>query len=101
MMVLALLLSGADAFTTKKRERRQYFNSASIVKEENQNKEQSAHANTSSSTSIFVQAPATMATTIPHIIHEDDEEDLNISYGVAFASCVLSVALGFGFGYGT
>lgn len=96
IVVICLCLSGANAFTTKKREQRNNFQSANIAKEDGEQKAPGA----SPSAPIFALPPSAVASAIPLVYADGVEEDLNISYGVALVSCALSLALGFGFGYG-
>lgn len=90
VLLLSLFLCSVNAFTTKNR------------KSVNKKREQTQMTPGASPPGSFFAMPpvAEISNAIP-LNYEDGEEDLNISYGVAFASCVFSLALGFGFGYGT
>eukprot|EP00980_Cylindrotheca_fusiformis_P002868 scaffold674_cov126-Cylindrotheca_fusiformis.AAC.7 len=92
--LLFLFVSGVNAFTTKKREQRNKFQSASIAEDE---REQKAPGG-APGVPIFALPPTAVASTLAY--EDAMEEDINISYGVALVSCALSLALGFGFGYG-
>jgi hypothetical protein len=62
-----------------------------------------AGPSTTTATSMFALPPTTSAlsSALSAYYEEDnDEEQLDVSYGVALVSCVLSLALGFGIGYG-
>jgi hypothetical protein len=88
-MILLVFLHGSDAFTTKKRETaRRAFKTPSVTKEET--------VTASSNTAAFAFAPYV----VPYV-HAEGEDDMAIGYGTAIASCVVSLALGFGLGYGT
>lgn len=93
-----LLLTSVDGFTTKKREQGRKIQIAKVANEE-KTKQESVPA-TSPSAPLFALPPSSVVSSIPVIYEDDMEEDINISYGVAFVSCALSLALGFGFGYG-
>jgi hypothetical protein len=100
ILLLSLLLSVVNAFTTKKRERRHAFNAVN-PKQESSTKQDQMAPGASPSGPLFALAPSAELAGTLSLMYEEDEEDMNISYGVAFASCVFSLALGFGFGYGT
>lgn len=98
LLVVLLAVVGSDAFTTKKRERRPAFKSAPVSMEE-QTASASASATGSGGGPLFAMPPHSMA---PALMHPQDAEDeLDIGYGTALVSCMLSLALGFGLGYGT
>ena len=102
ILFFCLALARADPFTTKKRER-PAFKSAAVAKEATEAMEepQQAPSTTTSNNNgpmMFAHPPGTMAASIP-VHHYEDEVD--VSYGAALVSCVLSLALGFGLGYGT
>ena len=104
LFVLALLsLTRASAYTAKKREqRRPAFGATSVTSAA---KEETTAAATSAAsggnTAAFTSAPGVGYAAAPyHQIEELEEEEL-IGYGTAIVSCVLSLALGFGLGYGT
>ena len=88
----------AGAFTTKKRERRPAFKATSVTKENND--EDSANVPCASCGQMFalLQYPMTPVA-VQH--YEDSEDELDIGYGTVLLSCMLSLALGFGLGYGT
>jgi hypothetical protein len=96
LLVLLLAAAVSDAFTTKKRERHPAFKSAPVSMEEQTT---SASATGSAGGPLFAMPPHSMA---PALMHpEDAEDELDIGYGTALVSCMLSLALGFGLGYGT
>jgi hypothetical protein len=102
ILLLSLALTGADAFTTKKREKRPAFQSADVFKDRKEAKEEQMAPSTTSNapTTMFALPPSTMAAAIP-MMHQEAEDEVDVSYGVAMVTCVLSLALGFGLGYGT
>jgi hypothetical protein len=92
-MILLVFLHGADAFTTKKRETaRRAFKTPSVTKEE------TVTPSASSNSAAFAFAPY-----VVQYVHAEGslEDDMAIGYGTAIASCIVSLALGFGLGYGT
>lgn len=96
LLVLLLAVVGSDAFTTKKRERRPAFKSAPVSMEE---QTASTSAAGSAGGPLFAMPSHSMA---PALMHpEAAEDELDIGYGTALVSCMLSLALGFGLGYGT
>jgi hypothetical protein len=101
LLVLLLAVVGSDAFTTKKRERRPAFKSAPVSMEEQQTASASASAtgNTAGAGPLFAMPSHSMASALMQ--PEDAEDELDIGYGTALVSCMLSLALGFGIGYGT
>jgi hypothetical protein len=103
ILLLSLALIGADAFTTKKREKRPAFQSADVFKESKEAKEEqmAPSATSHGPTAMFALPPTTMAAAIPMMHQDEAEDEVDVSYGVAMVTCVLSLALGFGLGYGT
>jgi hypothetical protein len=92
-LMLLVFLHGSDAFTTKKRETtRRAFKTPSVSKEG----ETVTASSASSNSAAFAFAPYV----VPYV-HAVGEDDMAIGYGTALASCVVSLALGFGLGYGT
>ena len=101
LVVLLAVLDTSFAYTAKKREqRRPAFNAASVTQHQKDAQSQSAPS-TASNTAAFAFAPA-VAYTYSSAHHDDslDDEEL-IGYGTALFTCFLSLALGFGLGYGT
>ena len=97
-----LLVTSVNGFTTnKKREQGHTYKPVNVANEEKSAGQQESVPGTSPSAPLFALPPSSVVSSIP-VIYEDDleEEDINISYGVALVSCALSLALGFGFGYG-
>jgi hypothetical protein len=96
MLFLALAFSSVEGFTTKKKERRSHFSPTSQPKEQPHE-----HISLYSSEKTgFASRPGTIqGQVIQHYDTPDDDED--VSYGVALVSCMLSLAVGFGLGYGT
>lgn len=102
LLLLVLAVYECSAFTTKKRDRRPTFKgaaSAAIEVKEDQHVAAVADGTTGPMFAIppSAVAPAVVATTSVEL--PEDEED--IGYGVAVVSCFISLALGFGLGYGT
>ena len=95
LLCLALAFCSADAFTTKKKERRSHFPVNSPPKE--QQHEQSFYSSDS------VKVAFTAGTVQGRVVQYYDslEDDDDVSYSVALVSCMLSLAVGFGLGYGT
>jgi hypothetical protein len=104
MLLLGLaLVGGADAFTTKKRDKRPAFKYSPAVNNNNESKEVAREEHTSAATgtqSARFAFPPTAAMIQQHYAESAQEED-DVSYGTALVTCVLSLALGFGLGYGT
>lgn len=100
-IVVFLLLTSVEGFTTKKREQGHPFQSVNVASEEKKKKsQQESVPGTSPAAPLFALPPSSAVSYIPVIYEDELEEDINISYGVALVSCALSLALGFGFGYG-
>ena len=106
LLFLVLAVCECTAFTTKKRDnRRPTFKGApsspaaiEVIEEQPpQQLSAVADANTAAAGPMFAMPPTAMAHAATSL--EEDEED--IGYGVAVVSCFLSLALGFGLGYGT
>lgn len=101
LSLLALVLSLTEGFTTKKKERRPIFQSTAFTKEsslDQQVHEEQAHVSSTHSGSM----PFAFGTTPVQVVqYYEPEEDFDVSYSVALVSCMLSLALGFGLGYGT
>jgi hypothetical protein len=105
LLLLCLALAGADPFTTKKRERRPAFKSAAVAKDATEAMEEpqqapSATTSNNNGPMMFAFPPGTMAAAVP-VHNYEVEDEVDVSYGAALVSCVLSLALGFGLGYGT
>ncbi|KAL3925497.1 MAG: hypothetical protein SGILL_000364 [Bacillariaceae sp.] len=85
--------SGSTSTSNQKRtsERRPAFSAAPVM----DTKEELVPASTPSS--MFALPPSAMTAALT-AAYEEEEPD--VSYGVAMVSCVLSLALGFGIGYG-
>jgi hypothetical protein len=99
------VLGTSSAYTTKKREqRRPAFKASSVTKEETTAPTSNAAPAPSGLPVAFAPAVAyAYAHAHAHAsYHEDslDDEEL-IGYTTAFISCFLSLAIGFGLGYGT
>ena len=80
-LVFALLVSGADAFTTKKREKRPAFQSAAVFADSKEPKDDSNTAvqNTSSNspTAAFALPPSTMASSVPVVQQEETDDEMD------------------------
>lgn len=91
IVLLLTLLTSGHAFTQKKHEtkRRPAFSTTPMKM-----KEEPSIPSTSNTAALAVA---------PTLSHEDEvmDEDIVIGYGTALISCALSLALGFGLGYGT
>ena len=103
ILLLSLFLFGAEAFSTKKREKRPAFQYPAVLKGSKESREEHATQSATSKgpTTMFALPPSRTAAAIPSMYQEDSEEGVDVSYGVAMVSCMLSLALGFGLGYGT
>lgn len=95
LLYVALAFGSAEGFTTKKKERRSHFSPNSPPRE--QHHEQSFYAG---DTTKFAFTPGTVQGQVMQYYEALEEED-DVSYGVALVSCMLSLAVGFGLGYGT
>mmetsp|Transcript_59384 Transcript_59384/g.89570 ORF Transcript_59384/g.89570 Transcript_59384/m.89570 type:complete len:103 (+) Transcript_59384:237-545(+) len=93
VLLISLCFDGSHAFTTKKRERRHAFKSAPGV---NEAREASHEDQTPVASMVALPTTSSAAATVPV-----QEEEVDVSYGVAMVSCMLSLAVGFGLGYGT
>lgn len=111
ILLVCIHFQEAAAFTTQKREpSRVAFQTSS-----RNSKEDSAAAapgpapaattrgaGSSSNTAAFAFAPAQQVQRYAeYYAGEELDDELVIGYGTALVSCILSVALGFGLGYGT
>lgn len=98
-MLLFVALNGATAFTAKKREptRRAFKAASSVTREETATVPSTPTSTTGSNTAAFVYV--TQAPVVPY--EGDLDDDIAVGYGTAIVSCVISLALGFGLGYGT
>lgn len=104
VLILAVLDStSCFAYTTKKREQRRpaFKASSSVTSKDEGGASPSPTTVGVPATAAFAFAPA-VAHTAYASAHEDalDDEEL-IGYGTALITCFLSLALGFGLGYGT
>ena len=106
LVFLVASLMGADGFTTKKQERHQPASFQSPVKEGGKKTSDNNNlASHSGATGPLFALPSPAAyAAVPQeyqqfMMMQEEEED--VSYGVALVSCMLSLALGFGLGYGT
>jgi hypothetical protein len=106
LFVLAMAID-AYAFmpNSQKTERRPAFSAAPVIDASNNKNLQSDHAalptvGPSPASAMFALPPSAMVATLSAAYFEEDEEPSDVSYGVALVSCVLSLALGFGIGYG-
>jgi hypothetical protein len=100
-LVLLLVICEAKAFTTRKRDRRPAFKGASpVVIESSTSKEDQPTMSDSTGAIMFAMHGNPMTPAVA-IIHEDTEDEIDVGYGTALVSCLLSLALGFGLGYGT
>jgi hypothetical protein len=103
LLLCLALVGGADAFTTKKREKRPAFKYSPAVNNNNEYNEMAREEHTPAATgtqSARFALPPTAAM-IQQQYAESAEEEIDVSYGTALVTCVLSLALGFGLGYGT
>ena len=103
LLVLALLVSSL-AYTAKKQEQRRPAFKASPMATKEEPASGTKAVSTSGNTAAFGFPPAAVAyTSIFHYQQEEDglEDEELIGYGTALISCVLSLAIGFGLGYGT
>lgn len=100
-MLLVLAFSRIEAFTTKKKERRATLQYVPFTKEaareQRPQEEQSAVPNSGGAT--FALPPGISPVQV--VQYYESEEEPDVSYSVALVSCMLSLALGFGLGYGT
>lgn len=104
LLLLTLAFSAAEAFTTKKKERRTIFQHPVVPKESpfDQQPTQDGYAaqpNTKGGSAMFAFAPGT--TPVQVVQYHEPEEEAEVSYSIALVSCMFSLALGFGLGYGT
>eukprot|EP00429_Kryptoperidinium_foliaceum_P018377 CAMPEP_0176049950 /NCGR_PEP_ID=MMETSP0120_2-20121206/24824_1 /TAXON_ID=160619 /ORGANISM="Kryptoperidinium foliaceum, Strain CCMP 1326" /LENGTH=116 /DNA_ID=CAMNT_0017383381 /DNA_START=261 /DNA_END=611 /DNA_ORIENTATION=- len=110
ILILALAVSAASGFTTKKKDRHHRFQPAGFPKEsprENQQQQQpqpQVHYYTQEDGSLppgamFAFAGGQYPAQV--VEYYEPEEEYDVSYSVALVSCMLSLALGFGLGYGT
>ena len=101
LMLLVLILSSVEAFTTKKKERRTTLQFVPFTKEAAREQwsqeQQSGTSNTGSA--MFAFSPGTSPVQV--VQYYEPEEEPDVSYSIALVSCMLSLALGFGLGYGT
>ena len=108
-ILLAIAFPFTNGFTTKKKERRHVFQYPVIQKDtalelqsspEEQTPHPSNHNSNNNGNTKFAFAPG--ATPVQQVAHYYEQEDeFDVSYSVALVSCMLSLALGFGLGYGT
>jgi hypothetical protein len=103
VVFLLITLGRSTAFTTKKREpTRRAFKSASV---NNNMKEEAAAASPTTAAAAggnsAAFAFAHRAAVAHGMPHDDLDEEVVIGYATALISCALSLALGFGLGYGT
>lgn len=106
-ILLAIALPFTNGFTTKKKERRPVFPYPAFQKEtalelQSSPEEQTphpSHHNHNGNTRFAFAPGATPVQQVAHYYEQEDEFD--VSYSVALVSCMLSLALGFGLGYGT
>ena len=115
IMVLAVLLGGTSAFTTNKQDRKHLaYKVGPTTREESaprtsselhqQPTQKDHHAPTTTAAfGVNYAAQAAVAVHGPYYFtQEDDDDDENlIGFGTALVSCFVSLALGFGLGYGT
>jgi hypothetical protein len=106
VLLLALALPFTNGFTTKKKERRPIFQypvfqkDTSLELQSSPEEQTPQPSNHNSGNNKFAFAPG--ATPVQHVAHYYEQDDeLDVSYSVALVSCMLSLALGFGLGYGT
>jgi len=107
VLVLVSTFEGTAAFSTKpkhERSKRPAFNMSQKNKDEATAKvgHQQKQTTTSTNTAAFGVHPAAAAVAYGSYAHsaEEDDDEL-IGYGTAVVSCLLSLVLGFGLGYGT
>jgi len=96
MLLMVVLLHGSNAFTTKKRETsRRAFKTTSVTLDQE-------HVTASATASHHSHNPAAFGFAASVVPYEADlDDDIAVGYGTAIVSCVISLALGFGLGYGT
>ena len=101
VLVLLLVICEANAFTTRKRDRRPAFKGTSpVVMESSTSKEDHPALSDASGAVMFAMHGSPMTPAVA-IIQEDADDEIDVGYGTALVSCLLSLALGFGLGYGT
>jgi len=96
LFVVCALFVTTEAFTTKKQEKRAVFGYQAVKSHEGREEASNTHV------PVFTLPPSVVAASLPlqqFAFVEEEEED--VPYGVALVSCMLSLALGFGLGYGT
>lgn len=105
LLLLTLAFSEVEAFTTKKKERRTPFQHPVFPREsaldQQPHEGYTPQPNTKSGGSpiMFAFAPGTSPVQV--VQYYDPEEEGEVSYSIALVSCMLSLAVGFGLGYGT
>jgi len=91
-------LNNAVAFTTKKREPTRTAFKALNKKEDSP----SSGSNTVTAATASGNAAAlAFAPYVAYDLSQEEDDEAVIGYGTAIISCALSLALGFGLGYGT
>lgn len=112
MLMLALLsLVAVNCFTTQKKDGRPAFQFSALPSKKKDTLQHSSHphsqhnngggANGSGSSAMFA-LPHSAAKALQAMQHPvENEDEVDVSFGVVMVSCVLSMALGFGLGYGT
>jgi hypothetical protein len=113
LLLVALLAimcaNGSNAFVPNNGQTRERRPAFSAVESESNNKQQQQQPTVMGSSSVPIPAPSTMFALPPSAMaaaltaayeEQQAEEGGDVSYGVALVSCVLSLALGFGIGYG-
>ena len=109
LLLLAIALPFTKGFTTKKKERRPVFQFPAFQTDaalelhsspEEQPPHPSHHNHNNLGNTKFAFAPG--ATPVQQVAqYYEQEDEFDVSYSVALVSCMLSLALGFGLGYGT
>lgn len=95
MLFLAMAFCSAEGFTTKKKDGSPHFSATNQPKEQQHDKAPFP----ASDTARFAFVPGTGQREVVQYFEPDEEED--VSYSVALVACMLSLAVGFGLGYGT
>ena len=96
-ILLLATLDNAAAFTTKKREPTRTAFKALNKKEESPASGSTATVATASGNA----AALAFAPYVAYDLSQEEDDEVVIGYGTAIISCALSLALGFGLGYGT
>lgn len=100
--LFAMAIFSAAAFTTKKKERNPRFSANSPKDQQKGQKEEKTFPSFPGSDTTGTFAAFATGNGQGQIVqYYETEEDDDVSYSVALVSCMLSLAVGFGLGYGT